>query len=86
MTKTNHIQSGRCYCFLKNIVTDVPGEHIEKICLGEKCPYMNGSYQGRGIECLWDDGTNDPLNYSFYKTKELGEKIHGAEAGISTED
>ena len=61
MTKTNHIQVGLAYCHLKKEIVAVPGEHVEKVCLGEKCQYLNGSAQGEGIECLYDDGTDRPF-------------------------
>jgi hypothetical protein len=63
MTKTNHLQTGLAYCYLKRQIVPVPGPHIADVCIGEKCPYMAGSVQGEGIECLWDDGTGRPLSY-----------------------
>jgi len=76
MPKTNHVQQGLAYCFLINKIVNVPGEHIEKVCLGRKCPYFNGSAQGAGIECLWDDGKNDPVvfNEDVYTLRDLGRK------------
>lgn len=64
MTKTNHIQSGIAYCYLKQQIVAVPGDHVTQVCLGERCPYMNGNAQGEGIECLWDDGTNLPFAHA----------------------
>ena len=58
---TNHVQRGWAYCFFKDDVVEVPSEHIPKVCMGESCPFLNGFAQGEGIECLWDDGTDDGL-------------------------
>lgn len=74
--KTNHIQRGLAYCYLKDELVEVPGPHIQEVCLGEKCPYLTGSAQGEGIECLWDDGTGIPLSYEDpFVLQKLGEKM-----------
>lgn len=59
--KTNHVQRGRAYCYKLNKIVNVPSRHIQRVCLGQSCPYLAGAAQGEGIECLWDDGTDDPL-------------------------
>ena len=75
MAKTNHLQVAMAYCYLKRVIVAVPGPHIADVCLGEKCPYMAGSVQGEGIECLWDDGTNEPISRADpYTLQELVEK------------
>ncbi len=59
--KTNHVQRGLAYCYFINDIVEVPGPHVEDVCLGRQCPYLNGSAQGEGIECLWDDGSDEPF-------------------------
>lgn len=61
IVKTNHIQSGIAYCFWQNKIVEVPGPHVDEVCW-DGCPYLNGSNQGEGIECLWNDGTNTPYS------------------------
>lgn len=60
MTLTNHLQVGKAYCLWLDKLVEVPGPHIAKVCVNG-CPYLAGSVQGEGIECLWDDGTDIPI-------------------------
>lgn len=81
--KTNHIQSGVAYCFLKDMyVPIISSNHIQRVCIKESCPYFNGSAQGDGVECLWYDGTNSPIDDSNdrHGIRALGKKRHGQKA------
>lgn len=58
---TTHVQRGLAYCFFKDVFVPVPSEHIQNVCVAQACPYLAGSAQGEGVECRWDDGTDDGL-------------------------
>lgn len=58
--KTNHINyvdtDGQVYCFRKDSVVQLNSNQW-KFCA--KCPYLNGTAQGDGVECLYADGSNE---------------------------
>ena len=58
--KTNHIHTadlkGRVYCYYTNSVAIL----LTKDAPCHSCPYLVGSAQGKGVECLYYDGTNKP--------------------------
>lgn len=62
MTEINHINypddNNRIYCRAKNniITLDKEGNYWNTCT---KCKYFNGSYQGLGVECLWEDSGED---------------------------
>jgi hypothetical protein len=35
--------------------------HGSSAAVCSKCPYINGSLQGEGVECCWKDNVNDYL-------------------------
>lgn len=74
MTLTNHLQIGKAYCFWLDKLVEVPGPHIAEVCVNG-CPYLAGSVQGEGIECLWDDGS-DVAIYDAYLPDILAEIGH----------
>ncbi len=63
MQKTNHINfadsNGEIYCYRTNKVTVLNNEWWEEQC--NVCPYLNGSAQGDGVECLYHDASNRPF-------------------------
>lgn len=64
MIPTNHIQNGadQIYCHKLQVVLHyLPQYHMDTECLNG-CPYFAGGYQGDGIECLYYDGTNEPVD------------------------
>ena len=74
MNKVNHINypndRGQIYCRKENkvITLDKQGNFWDK-CIA--CPLFNGDYQGNGVECLWEDDTDDYSTYSSDPNKEL---------------
>lgn len=59
MSATNHVQGRIAYCKLNGRVVDVlVNEFYRNNCFKKGCPYLFGSNQGEGVECLWEDGSN----------------------------
>lgn len=63
MQKTNHINysdpDDQVYCYRIDKVVVLDEKHWSEYCF--KCPYLNGSAQGGGVECLYHDGSNRPF-------------------------
>lgn len=62
--KTNHAQYGAeaVYCYrIEQVLDGLTQEHMATQCQGG-CPFFAGSYQGKGVECLYYDGTNQPID------------------------
>jgi len=59
MRKTNHIHSpdedGRVYCFLHDEIEPLTSEFLQQTCAN--CAFFEGTAQGEGIECLYQDGS-----------------------------
>lgn len=57
MAKTNHVNiadsQGRVYCDKTRAVEKLDNRFQDKYC-GD-CPFYNGSAQGQGVECSFDD-------------------------------
>lgn len=62
--KRNHINypddSGRVYCKKQNNVRKINWDTCSK------CDYFNGSYQGNGVECVYED-TQDRYSSNPYE-------------------
>ena len=71
MFKINHINfpdpNGKVYCYAQNKIVSFNDVFVK--C--SKCKYFNGTAQGRGIECLWEDtkAKTDIVNVFFPKTE-----------------
>jgi hypothetical protein len=58
---TNFIQtSDDVYCKFQNAIAYMSDGHMQKVCIAQNCPYLNGTAQGEGVECLWN-GESDQL-------------------------
>ncbi len=80
MSETNHIQETPAYCLRLDEIVELTQEHYENNCFN-KCPYLRGSNQGKGIECFWDDGTDEALSYlDPEKLQKLGKKAKRKDA------
>lgn len=57
MADINHINltnsEGQVYCRKRNKVVVLDGRHTQEYC--NKCPMFQGSAQGEGVECRWND-------------------------------
>lgn len=57
--EVNHLnymnEDGKVFCRRQNRVFKLDAA----VC--SKCPYINGSLQGEGVECCWKDNVNDYL-------------------------
>jgi len=54
--KINHINyatAGKIYCRSRDKVVDLDVEQMRDYC--SECPFFNGTAQGQGVECLWED-------------------------------
>lgn len=87
MKPTNHIQTqpgGEAYCHFLGKIVDIFDGHIQDVCIGKQCPYLNGDAQGDGIECLWDDGTGRALSYDDPEVlMELGKKVRAKQQKVA---
>ena len=61
LEKVNHFnymtKDGKVFCKRQDRVRKIPPEY--KDC--DKCPYLFGSLQGQGVECIWEDIKPDSL-------------------------
>ena len=74
MAKINHINyatAGKIYCRLRNKVVDLDIEQQRDYC--SSCPMFNGSAQGQGVECLWEDN-REGIQNPHYVTRARTEK------------
>lgn len=55
MKKINHINYayGPIYCRKRNKLVDFDMNQVNDFC--SNCEMFNGSAQGEGVECLWED-------------------------------
>ena len=73
--KVNHINipDDKANIFCKRINSIIhldKGGKFWRTC--RKCPMFNGTYQGEGVECMWDDNaTKDVVSYVIYPEMEL---------------
>lgn len=59
--------NGRIFCKRQDKVRKVAPEY--KDC--DKCPYLFGSLQGQGVECMWEDIKPDsPCGHYVYDPQE----------------
>jgi WD40 repeat protein len=59
-------EDGKVFCKKENRIVSVD---IDKC---DNCPYLSGSLQGDGIECIWDDPSSKETFMSVYNPqKEL---------------
>lgn len=60
-------KSGKVFCKRQNRVRKITPEY--KGC--DKCPYLFGSLQGQGVECMWEDIKPDsPFGNYVYDPQE----------------
>lgn len=60
-------KSGKVFCKRQNRVRKIVPEY--KDC--DKCPYLFGSLQGQGVECMWKDiKPPSPCGYYVYDPQE----------------
>lgn len=57
----NHInipdENGDVYCHRTGEIAPLTEEHMGELCTA--CPFFNGTAQGNGIECYWNDTRKD---------------------------
>jgi len=87
MQKTNHINfgngNGKIYCYRFNKITVLDANWWRDNC--NVCPYLNGSAQGDGVECLYDDASNRPFVELWdAEGSELDSKKQKAKLNIAT--
>jgi hypothetical protein len=62
MAYVNHVNypngSNQIYCRKRKKVVELTDQHQTDYC--DKCQFFNGSAQGEGVECRWDDPRNVP--------------------------
>lgn len=60
-------KSGKVFCKRQNRVRKIAPEYTD--C--DKCPYLFGSLQGQGIECMWEDiKPHSPCGHYVYDPQE----------------
>lgn len=64
--KINHINypdnEQSIYCKKKNLIVKLDNnQHFINSCFN--CKYFNGTYQGSGIECLYEDSSDNYVKY-----------------------
>lgn len=80
---TNHIfYTFRIFCHKQRMQTFFTNDHLEAQCMS--CPYFVGTAQGEGIECLYEDGLDYPIDIIRQNTQvdgleKLMRKIYDAE-------
>ena len=67
--KVNHINypddNNQIFCKSKNAVVTLDKQgRLWKSCI--KCPYFNGTYQGHGVECFYDDKPPENSMIRYY--------------------
>ncbi len=69
MAKTNHIFTIKpIYCRRLHQELAFVQKHFDTQCM-TKCPFFVGVFQGNGIECLFDDGSNEAIEMIFEESQ-----------------
>lgn len=94
MALINHInfldENGCIFCRRAGKIMEVNPHFLSHMC--NDCPFFNGSAQGEGVECLWEDtrdipsgfiATNSPSD-EIYSIVESGQELK-SESEVSEE-
>lgn len=83
MAMVNHVNYvddfGRVYCRRRDAVVVLDDQQTANYC--STCPFYNGSAQGLGVECLWNDPRKDiPGSLPVMTPEQEYAQIHVAES------
>lgn len=86
--ETNHVNyrdaSGRVYCHRLSEIVTLDAEHYANHCT--MCSYLNGSANMRGVECKYDDKSNEKeVTFNDPNDAEKHSKMMYHRLGLMTE-